>query len=433
MTRSFVGLLLVFVASLGAAPAHAAKETRVDALVVGAGMAGVSAAQALRAQQVGQVLVLEAEARVGGRVHTDRKGRERGPSWLHFGEGPPDERNPLVDVARAHGLTLIPDDRGRALVWDGKNLSSASGFEARAEAMDRVMVRAGERGLDVPGSTLIRPRTLLDRAVANWTAALNYGVSHLDEVPTRDWAVEKPEVGDYFVREGVGALVDSIAEGTRVQLNSRVTKIEWNEDGVRVHVGDQIYIAPQLVLSPPAAALGAIEFVPPLPAWKRDALSRVKMGRFTKVILGFRRDVFDELPANSRVFDISDPERPLEFVIRPAGRDEVMMMAGGEFAEALSNAGHRAATRFAARKVRQMWGAEAARQLISGIVTQHRGGAWSRVLPGDFAARAAAERSIGPIKFATEAGPGPHAGTLAGAHLSGLRAAAKVGRAMSAR
>src|ERR671914_2923448 len=49
-----------------------------DAVVVGAGLGGLSAAWHLRDRDV---LVLEAAARIGGRVHSE----PRGPYWLNLG------------------------------------------------------------------------------------------------------------------------------------------------------------------------------------------------------------------------------------------------------------------------------------------------------------------------------------------------------------
>ncbi|WP_433665287.1 FAD-dependent oxidoreductase [Nocardia sp. CA-128927] len=61
-------------------------------LIVGAGIAGLAAAQALR--KCGHpVTVLEARARIGGRIWTDSDGVDLGAHWIHGTEG-----NPLTEL-----------------------------------------------------------------------------------------------------------------------------------------------------------------------------------------------------------------------------------------------------------------------------------------------------------------------------------------------
>ena len=66
-------------------------------IVIGAGMAGISAGRTL--QDAGQdVTLLEARARVGGRTHTDRSlGNhvDLGASWIHGFDG-----NPMTPFAK---------------------------------------------------------------------------------------------------------------------------------------------------------------------------------------------------------------------------------------------------------------------------------------------------------------------------------------------
>src|SRR5690554_5647806 len=75
-----------------------------DTVVVGAGVAGLTAARFL--SQAGQrVVVLEARERIGGRTYTQRSDgfvADRGASWIH---GIDD--NPLTDVVAAFGMRTV--------------------------------------------------------------------------------------------------------------------------------------------------------------------------------------------------------------------------------------------------------------------------------------------------------------------------------------
>src|SRR6185312_12221826 len=87
--------------------------TDTDVLVIGAGLAGLGAATALRERGV-RCLVLEAAGRIGGRAWTaypDALGGawfDMGAVWLHDAE-----HNPLVPIAHAAGDTLLRSDELR--------------------------------------------------------------------------------------------------------------------------------------------------------------------------------------------------------------------------------------------------------------------------------------------------------------------------------
>ena len=85
----------------------ASTEPDVDVVVIGAGLAGLGAATALRAAGRG-ALVLEAADRIGGRAWTAYPAElggvwfDMGAVWLHSAE-----RNPLVPIAQAAGEQLL--------------------------------------------------------------------------------------------------------------------------------------------------------------------------------------------------------------------------------------------------------------------------------------------------------------------------------------
>ena len=76
----------------------------LDVIVVGAGTAGLSAAQSLIEAGL-EVVVLEADSHVGGRCITDANvfdvPFDCGGSWLHSAE-----INPLADIALTNGFNL---------------------------------------------------------------------------------------------------------------------------------------------------------------------------------------------------------------------------------------------------------------------------------------------------------------------------------------
>ena len=75
-----------------------AEPMTVDVIVVGAGIAGISAAQKLQSQGF-SVQIIEARDRIGGRIWTDysqKKTFELGAGWIHGSIG-----NPLMKLTEA--------------------------------------------------------------------------------------------------------------------------------------------------------------------------------------------------------------------------------------------------------------------------------------------------------------------------------------------
>ena len=116
--RTTVGTLA---AVLAAAPARA--RPRRSVLVIGAGIAGLAAARQLQ-DSGAAVTVLEARARLGGRVHTSRLWPDLpidlGASWIQGVEG-----NPLTALARQAGVKTV------VTRYDNARLAIAPALRAR--------------------------------------------------------------------------------------------------------------------------------------------------------------------------------------------------------------------------------------------------------------------------------------------------------------
>jgi choline dehydrogenase-like flavoprotein len=102
------------------APAPGSTERNADVLVIGAGIAGLRAAEVL-VSNGRRVIVLEARDRLGGRIYTDRSWGvpvELGASWIHGVEN-----NPIAALAAAKGIkTQATDYESNTYGADGKPL-----------------------------------------------------------------------------------------------------------------------------------------------------------------------------------------------------------------------------------------------------------------------------------------------------------------------
>jgi monoamine oxidase len=158
---------------------------------------------------------------------------------------------------------------------------------------------------------------------------------------------------DDFVDRGLGAFVQAYGAGVPVCLRSPVTRIDYGEEGVALRAGGREYRGTHALVTVSVGVLraGAIEFDPPLPGWKREAIDQLRMGHMQKVILPFREDVFPDAVPNSWVLvddavspaeralaareelAIEDPERRvMAFVLKPLGADIAIGFYGGDWA-----------------------------------------------------------------------------------------------------
>jgi monoamine oxidase len=163
--RTLIGGLA---ASTVAFSVRASTVTDTDVIIIGAGVAGISAARKLKAAGV-RTIIFEARDRIGGRVLTDTHtlGRafDRGPYWLHN-----KATNPLVPLARDAGVGLVESSFKNANIFDqgapSKNPSWKDAKEAFVAWEMRQLLpfaRMNDRAL---GATLPNP-TPAQRHVAN--------------------------------------------------------------------------------------------------------------------------------------------------------------------------------------------------------------------------------------------------------------------------
>lgn len=147
---------------------------------------------------------------------------------------------------------------------------------------------------------------------------------------------------DDLVDKGMGAFVRAYGEGLPVCLVSPVSRVEYRDDGVTVQAAGREYqgAAALVTVSVGVLRAGKIEFEPPLPDWKQEAIDGLHMGHMQKVIVPFARDVFGDEPSNAWVL-YEGPvggrggREVMAFVIMPLGAPVAIGFYGGERARRL--------------------------------------------------------------------------------------------------
>jgi len=284
-------------------------------VVVGAGLAGLGAARSLTDRGI-ETVVLEARGRVGGRCYT-RDGIDLGAHWIHGTEG-----NPLTYLARQLSVPtmFVGGDSSYSGGWDQLALRGAGGAEIGAEEKLRSVLLADEirdeldairRKLAEEGASDIPVAEALERILTRRAMGEEERRSvewHIRVWARDDCAADECELstlwwddgyqvygyGDSVFVGGYGALAESLAEGLEVRLGRQVRSIEYGGPaglGVRVVTDDGDFEGDAVIVTLPLGVLkaDAVQFWPPLPRAKREAIARLGMGNLTKVVARFDR------------------------------------------------------------------------------------------------------------------------------------------------
>lgn len=327
-----------------------ASATRYDAVVIGAGAAGLAAAADLARGGLG-VLVLEARDRVGGRVHTLRDPAH--PVAVELGAEFVDVPGPDWDALRAAGGAAIRSVGG---MWE------AEGGDARRAEWDRTLGPVLDRLADPPErdqsfDDFLREHCVdLDEEVH--AAARRYiegfHAARADRVGVH-WLAAAAEGGG-----GGGGEVrfhpipgfDAVIEGLRaalppeveIRLDSAVTELRWSEGAVEIETARGVVHASRVVLTLPLGVLqrGDVRFTPAIPEVD-EAVRGLEMGHVIKVTLRFRAAFWDDAlrfaegePGTEEIkFLMSGASFPTFWTASPVVAPVITAWAGGGAAERL--------------------------------------------------------------------------------------------------
>jgi monoamine oxidase len=420
--------------------------TDTDVIVIGAGLAGLGAATALRERSI-RCVVLEASSRIGGRAWTahppelDGAWFEMGAIWLHWAE-----RNPLVSIARAAGMSLLrADELRRKRTFVGMREATASEYADYDDAWDRYERVADEILASAPDAPLA---AVADRRNDDpWALTVEafegpvICVAEAEKFSLRDWRTNVLGGSNLVPDGGIGAFVERhLGVGLDIRLGTPATRIIWNGAGGRVSVETPRGVLSArhciVTVSTGVLACGGLRFDPALPAATREAIASLPMGLAMKVVLRATGTDRLDLPAHCSVDRriMQRGENLMPFQCWPFGRDYVQGWIGADTAWALARDGEAAAVEFTLAQLRAIFGGRVDRLFAGGarLVTRWDADPWTRgayswVPVGQAHARARLAEPLGDghLLFAGEACHDGFAGTLAGAWISGLDAAAR--------
>jgi monoamine oxidase len=255
--------------------------------VIGAGFAGLAAADALR-EAGAEATVFEARDRVGGRVWSEPFGDgaviERGAEFILPGYEVMNELAsrfgiPLVLKGTPYGrrVPVGAEAVSQADLEDAFGRIAAAGGADRASAAEVI----GGLGLDSRLEALIRTRV----AISNGHPAEDLEASVLDEGASTfgDFDNHTLEGGNMRLAQALAAEL-----GPAVHLSEPVRRVRWSDQGAGIATDRGEIQVDAVVVATPTAPLAEIEFDPPLDGPTADALRAVTYGQNSKLFLRMR-------------------------------------------------------------------------------------------------------------------------------------------------
>ena len=411
-------------------------------IVVGAGFAGLAAAQDLR--KCYEVTVLEARGRIGGRVHDDHSWGfplDLGAAWLHGGP-----ENPLKALADKEDIATRETDYLNTRLFDGSLQFGPR--DVKAWIIEywlalfcllpklRASVRCDFVGaLDLaahsfpPGKHKVAMRAARNM-VESQTAASSRGLSFL----VAEGPGEFPPEGERVVTGGMASFLPILAAGLNIHRNEVVRQVQYGSGSVSVRTERDTYRAAAAVVTIPLGVLKkkTVTFVPELPREHQAAIDRLEMGIFNKVILEFDKVAW---PPDCDFLGIAtdDPSIPFFLNLNAYVRRPVLVgLAGGRFGRQIEERTNREIVAAALADLGSVLEKPAPAPIRYQITRwgsdKFAHGSYSTLLPA--ANGKEADDLVRPIEnclfFAGEATHPVDHSTVHGAYLSGRRAAAQI-------
>jgi monoamine oxidase len=418
-----------------------------DVVVIGAGMAGLTAARAL-AEAGMKVLVIEAQERIGGRIWTQHVGDEAIELGAEFIHGRPSELWALIDEA---GLEAYERDGAQVCFEDGvladcndemqdvfkplEKLEDFSGPDVSfAEYLDREEVPMEERG-----------------RIIGYVEGFN-AADHREVSAAALGAQQKAEDAsgsdhNYRLRGGYDQLPAYLAEkiagfGGRILTGAVVREIRWETRRVEVLTDTEIFRARRAVVTLPLGVLqsGGVK-ISPRPDSIVEAAGLLRMGQARRFTLLFRERFWDGMEPQPGLSELSflfafAEMPPVWWTPHPEKSCTITGWVGGPRSAELAGMDAEELGGRACSTLAWVFGLEE-QQVRGGLLgcythdwqdDRFTGGAYSYVAKGGTdASRRMSEPVAGTLFFAGEhTDVTGHWGTVHAATRSGLRAAAQI-------
>ncbi|KAH9009679.1 amine oxidase [Lactarius pseudohatsudake] len=304
----------------GAPYSRRAPDTQV--LILGGGVAGITAARMLVTNGITDFLIVEARDELGGRMRSATFGApnrqltiEVGANWIHGtqeGNGP---ANPMYELALKHNLKTTESHLHTSITTYDAN-GAVDYLDLVHHAMDaftQLTIVAGarlpENLVDLTaraGYALVgqKPKTSQEMASEYYSFDYTYAQtpeqsSFLASAWNSNFTYEVDQGG--FSDEdllsidprGIKYIIQAEAaefQQSQVRLQATVTTIGYSDSGVSVTLTDGTKLTAQYAICTFSVGVlqnDDVQFSPPLPEWKVEAIHSLTMATYTKIFIQF--------------------------------------------------------------------------------------------------------------------------------------------------
>ncbi|CAI6088945.1 unnamed protein product [Clonostachys chloroleuca] len=334
---------LLFGSETSALPRENHKPTcrKTTVAILGAGISGITAAQALSNASISDFVIVDRNDYIGGRVRHTTFGKspdgtpyiiELGANWIQGLGSPGGPENPIWTLGKKYNIKNTFSNYSLILTYDE---TGANDFTDLLDTWGAVNGLAEKDAGRILTENLQDVNARVGYALAGWQPKKDM---HKQAIEWWSWDWETtwtPEESSFvfgiagynttynqysdennFIWDQRGFNTWVIGEADtflhkndpRLLLKTTVTQIAYSDEGAVVHTQDGDCIEAEHVICTFSVGVlqnEVVEFKPQLPRWKRDAIQSFQMGTFTKIFMQFNETFWDK---NTQYLLYADPD-----------------------------------------------------------------------------------------------------------------------------
>lgn len=414
-------------------------DTSKKVIIIGAGTAGLTAANYLKTKGVESVVVLEAQDKVGGRLKTDRSlgvAFDEGASWIHGPIG-----NPITPIAELAGAKTFFADDYNTMIYDKDGTVYTDQTINNTEKALRKMLFNLDGSTNKSFADAVYDRypeyknSRLWKFVLSAYLEFDIGGDIHNISSTYFYNDEAFDGEDLIITNGYDRVANYLAKDIDVRLLNKVKEINYTANTVVVTTDQNKYEADYVLITVPLGVLkrNIIKFSPSLPKKTQQAINKLQMGTVNKFLLTWDKPFWD----NNLQYIGYTPEEKGKFnyflnVGKFSDKSALMTFSFGEYSKLTEKMPDSLITKEIMGHLKAIYGKDIPNptkmKRTKWNTNQYTYGSYSFATNGSTAEAfdVFEEEIANKLFFAGEHTIADYRGTVHGAYLSGIREAKKI-------